>query len=242
MSPTSDPIELLRDLNPVSTSSLGALAAERADELLAKLRAGEIASQSVPPHRRRRYLLPTAVALAAAAVATGAYALVTRTATPQQSSPPASTEPPGTPAPVGRPVANAAQADALLSFNVVLPSNATAEYMNVYKWDGRQQLQGYYDTSPDGLYSLTEEPTQLSVGDLRQLAKEWKSKVVVVDGVHVLVREFSTPAPKETFVEWIRGDGATPVLTQLDGPWIEGQPFTEQQALSVAANIIGQGG
>lgn len=244
MTLSSDPIELVRDLNPVPTGSLQELAAQHKDELLAKLRAGEIAPRSIPPLRRRRYVHVAVVAVAAA-VAAGAYALAMQTGTPQQVSPPGATAPPGRPAPAGTPVANAAQADALLSFDVVLPSNVTPKYMNVYKWGGRQLLQGYYDTPSDGLYSVSEEPTTWTVTDLERRAADWSSgsaQIVMVDGVHVLVGFDRRTPGGETDVAWIRGDGASPVITWLVGPWIQGQSFTKQQALSVAADIIGQGG
>jgi hypothetical protein len=242
---SSDPIELVRDLNPVPTGSLQELAAERRDELLAKLRAGEIAPRSIPPLRRRRSVAVAVVAVVSA-VAAGAYALATQTGSAPQVLPPAPAAPrSGRPAPAGTPVANAAQADALLSFDVVLPSNVTPKYMNVYKWDGRQLLQGYYDTPSDGLYSVSEEPTTWTVTDLERRAAGWNTgsaQIVMVDGVHVLVGFDRRTPGGETDVAWIRGDGASPVITWLVGPWIEGRPFTRQQALAVAADIIGQGG
>jgi hypothetical protein len=244
MTLTSDPIRLVRDLNPVPTSSLRELAAERADELLTRLQTGAVSPPSIrPDHRRRRYLAVAAVAVAVAATVSVVFA--TQSGTPQQVFPPATSAPSGTPPPAGTPVANAAQADALLSFNVVLPSDATPKYMNVYKWDGRQQLEAYYDTASNGLYSLTEEPTSWTVTDLQQKANGWSTgsaEMVMVDGVHVLVGFDRLTPGGETDVAWIRGDGASPVITWLVGPWIEGQSFTNQQALAVAADIIGQGG
>jgi hypothetical protein len=244
---TSDPIQLVRDLNPVPKGSLRELAAERADELLTRLHAGVVSAPSIRrDHRWPRYL---AVAVTAA-VAVAVSVLATQSGTTHQVSPPSTTAlpagpPPMGPAPAGTPVASAAQADALLSFNVVLPSDATPQYMNVYKWDGRQQLQGYYDTASNGLYSVTEEPTTWSVTDLQQRANDWSTgsaQIVMVDGVHVLVGFDRITPGGETDVAWIRGNGASPVITWLVGPWIEGKSFTSQQALSVAADIIGQGG
>ena len=163
--------------------------------------------------------------------------------------PPSSTTTiPSQPAPGGTPVANAAQADALLPFHVVLPSDTTPAYMNVYKLGvGRQLLQAYFDTPAHGPYSLTEKPSDWTVADLRQMAKRWTAgpaKIVVVDGVHVLVEanDLRASVGREIAVSWIRGDGTSPVLTVLDGPWITGHVFTEQQALSIAADIIGHGG
>jgi hypothetical protein len=231
MTLTSDPIRVVRDLNPVPTGSVRELAAERADELLTRLRVGEVSTPSIRrEHGRRRYL---AVAVVAVAVAAAASVLTTQSGTPQQ------------PPPAGTPVASAAQADALLSFNVVLPSDASPQYMNVYRWDGRELLAAEYDSASDGLYDLSEEPTTWTVTDLQQWANDWSTgsaQIVMVKGVHVLVGFDKVTPGGETDVAWIRGDGASPVITWLTGPWIEGQSFTNQQALSVAADIIGQGG
>jgi hypothetical protein len=249
MTLTSDPIEVVRDRNPIPAGSLRGLADQRADELIARLRAGEIAAHPIRLDRRRgRYLAVTAIAVVAAAAAAAAYVLGTQTGTQRQVAPPALTAPSGGPAPAGTPVANAAQADALLPFDVVLPTDATPAYMNVYTFqDGRRQLEAYFDTPSAGVYGLEEEPTDQTVGDLQTLAKTWKAgsaQIVVVGGVHVLVLNTSaqSSSPQETDVGWIRGDGAGAVITWLQGPWIAGQPFTEHQALSVASDIIGQGG
>src|SRR5579871_6094621 len=236
-------MQVVRDLNPVPTGSLRELAAERADELLTRLHVGTVSPPSIHPDRRRRRYL--AVAVAAMILAAAVSVLATKSSTPQQVFPPATSAPFGGPAPAGTPVANAAQADALLSFNVVLPSDVTPQYMNVYKWDGRELLQAYYDTASNGLYDLSEEPMTWSVSDLQQRADDWSTgsaQIVTVHGVHVLVGFDNVTPGGETDVAWIRGDGASPVVTWLTGPWVEGQSFTTRQALSVAADIIGQGG
>jgi hypothetical protein len=217
MTLTPDPIRVVRDLNPVPTGSLRELAAERADELLTRLHAGAVSPPSIRlDPRRRRYL---AIAVAAMIVAAAVSVLAMK-------SPPTST-PSGGPGPVGTPVASAAQADALLSFNVVLPSDASPQYMDVYRWDGRELLQATYDSASDGLYQLTEEPTSWTVTDLQQRANDWSTgsaQIVTVDGVHVLVGFDKVTPGGETDVAWIRGDGASPVITWLTGPWIEGNP------------------
>ena len=244
MTTVSDAIDLVRQANPFPPGSLRELAAARTDELLTRLRAGEIPARQIRPMSHRKRLATAAVAALAAAAA-GAYLLATQ-AGGQQVSPPASTVIPSqTPPPPGTPVASASEADALLSFDVVLPSDATPENMNVYKWDGRQQLQADYNTPTNGLYTLTEEPTSWTVADLERMANDWNTgsaEIVMVGGVHVLVGFDSRTPGGETDIAWIRGDGDSPVITWLVGPWVEGQSFSKQQALSVAADLIGQGG
>src|SRR5436190_9244245 len=56
---------------------------------------------------------------------------------------------------IGTPVANAAEADALLPFNVVLPSNATATSLTVIQTT--QEFYGHFDSSTDGTYVLDEQ-------------------------------------------------------------------------------------
>jgi hypothetical protein len=243
MTMTSDPIDLIRHANPFPRGSLRELSPERTDELLAQLRAGAVPARRVGAMSRRKRHLAIAVALTAAAAA-GAYLLASHS-----GRSPASGGKQG--APVGTPVANASQADALLPFDVVLPSDmkplTPEEDMEVHKYDdGRQALQANLYNTPNGTYSLQEqqEPTSWTLADLEKLrppAWSAQSAMVMVDGVHVLV---SVDRAGQTTAGWIRGDGPSPVTTWLAGPWDTdpGQSFTKQQALSVAADIISQGG
>lgn len=245
MNNTVDPIDVLRDLNPVPTGSLRELAAARAEHLLPKLRADEIAAPPIRPYRRRRYVAATTVSAAAlAAASVGVYLLATQAGTSQVSPPASTVSPRGGPLSSPTPVTNAAAADAFLPFQVVLPSNVKPTSLGVYQQ--AHQLVASYDTPGDGAYELAENPTNETVADLQKLAKTWKvgrAEIVVVDGVHVLVQAESVKSVgRNVTVSWIRGDGTTSVLTWLQGPWIGGRTFTEQQALSVAANMIGQGG
>src|SRR5207245_9317956 len=144
------------------------------------------------------------------------------------------------------PVANAAAADALLPFNVVLPSNATPTSLTVSVEDNA--LNGHFDTTPDGSYVLDEQQSNWTVGDLQRLHQHWHPdathSVVVINGVHVLIQAWSNGSVE---AQWLRGDGASHVLSWVEGPDTEqgqasGQTFSEQQALSVASDIISQGG
>ncbi len=146
----------------------------------------------------------------------------------------------------GTPVANAAAADALLPFNVVLPSNATPTSLTVSV--DPQALLGQFDTTPDGSYVLDEQQSNLTVGDLQRLDQHWHPdathSVVVINGVHVLIQEWRDGSAE---AQWFRGDGADQVLSWVEGPDTEqgqasGQTFSKQQALSVASDIINQGG
>jgi len=248
MNMTSDPIDLVRHADPYPPGSLRELSAERTDELLTRLRAGAVPARRIHPlSRRKRHLAIAAAAVLAAGAVAGAF-LATYSGRPHVSPPTSG----GLKGPtVGTPVANAAQADALLPFDVVLPSSmkplAPEEDMEVYKYDdGRQALQAYFYNTPNGTYSLQEEqePTSWTIADLEKLrppAGFAQSAMVMVGGVHVLV--WVDRAGQVTAV-WIRGDGASPVTTTLAGPWDTdaGQSFSKQQALGVAADIIGQGG
>ena len=146
------------------------------------------------------------------------------------------------------PVANAAAADALLPFNVVLPSNATPTSLSVSV--DSEALLGHFDTTPNGTYILNEQQNNLNwtVGDLQRLDQYWHPHathtVVVVKGVRVLVQEWNNGSVE---AQWFRGDGADHVLSFVKGPdteqgQAEGQTFSKQQALAVASDIISQGG
>jgi hypothetical protein len=139
------------------------------------------------------------------------------------------------------PVASVAAANALLSFSVVLPSNATPTQMSVYTRRA-DEFGASFDT-PTESYSLVEATTtDWTVADLQRLAQTWPGaihEIVSVSGVPVLVH--GDPDGYTTAV-WIRGEGESSVYTAVQGPGVAGQTFSEQDALSVAANIIAQGG
>jgi hypothetical protein len=184
----------------------------------------------------RRLGIAAAAALAAAAV--GAYVLA---ASPERTH----TQPQDVfVAPI--PVANAPAADALLPFNVVLPSNATPTSLTVS--EQAQALYGRFDSTPDGSYVLDEQASTETVADLQKLDQFWHPnathKVVFVDGVHIVIQGWSDGSLE---AQWFRGDGASHVLSWVEGPDTEGgqasaRTFSEQQALSVASDIISQGG
>jgi hypothetical protein len=144
------------------------------------------------------------------------------------------------------PVANAAAADTLLPFNVVLPTNATSTSLTVSKQS--QALLGHFDSPTDGSYVLDEQSSDWTVADLQKLDQFWHPhathKVVIVDGVHVLIQAWSDGSLE---AQWFRGDGAGHVLSWVEGPDTtqgssSGQTFGEQQALSLASDIISRGG
>src|SRR5947209_7043161 len=86
MNATLDPIDFVCRLNPVPAGSLRDLAAERADELLARLQASELANRSVSaPRRQHAYYLAVAAAVLTAVGAAG-YAVGTRSGLQQTSS------------------------------------------------------------------------------------------------------------------------------------------------------------
>lgn len=222
----------------------------------------EIAWQSERPPRsarlrvaplRLRYAMPAIGVIVAAAVSAYVWATPARSPQPRTSGP-ASTIPngPGVYGPVKppTPVPDAAAADALLPFQVVLPSSEKPTSLGVYASQGVPQLSGYFDTPSTGPYVLVEQPVgNETVALLEQTAKQWRAgpihRIVLVGGVHVLLQGSSDGS---LTASWIRGDGAAPVFTWIQGPedathgQLMAQTFTEQQALSVAANIIDQGG
>ena len=146
------------------------------------------------------------------------------------------------------PVANAEAADALLPFNVVLPSNATPTSLTVSVQ--AKAVDGHFDATPNGTYVLQEQQNSLNwtIADLRRLDQQWHPdathSVVVIEGVHVLTQEWNDGSVE---AQWFRGDGADDVLSFVEGPDTQqgranGQTFSKQQALSVASDIIRQGG
>jgi hypothetical protein len=144
------------------------------------------------------------------------------------------------------PVADAAAANALLPFTVVLPTDAAPTSMGVY--EESHQLAAYFDTPASGPYNLVEGPTTETVAMLRETAKRWRvgpiREIDVVDGVDVLLQGWSDGS---LVASWIRLDGGSKILTWVRGPetaergQVEGT-FTKQQALAVADDIIAQGG
>lgn len=244
---TADPIELVRRSNPVPPGSLREVAASSVEEVLSRVRTNEITPSPVrlPQPTRTAYLVIAALLAAGGA---GAYAFLAQLST---------TTGPSRPLSGGITVTTAAEADAVLPFSVVLPSNLTPVDMTAFPQSAGiangPELIANFNTRAYGVFQLTEHQTDWTVARLQEFATQWKrgpADVQIVDGVHVLIG--SEPAPsgaapagsagEDSFAIWIRGDGASPVLTTLDGPGIEGQPFTEQQALAVAADIISQGG
>jgi hypothetical protein len=217
-------------------------------------RAAETPRQAAGRLTRRRIALALAVCIAVAASAVAFSGLLGSSSAPSSRT---ITTPPSRPLGGGTTVRTAAEADTVLPFSVVLPSKATPVDMTAYPQSAGlaqgSELIANFNTSSEGVFELVEYPTDWTVAHLQTMADQWKggpAHVQIVDGVHVLIRSQplpSGPAPpgsagNEISATWIRGDGTSPVLTVVDGPWNEGQPFTEQQALAVAANIISQGG
>jgi hypothetical protein len=144
------------------------------------------------------------------------------------------------------PVADAAAADGLLPFKVVLPSDTTPTSLGVLEQG--HQLDAYFDTPASGPYELVEGPTAETVAVLRETAKQWTvgpiHEIDVVDGVDVLLQGWSDGS---LVASWIRLDGGSKILTWVRGPetaergQVEGT-LTKQQALAVVADIIAQGG
>lgn len=87
---------------------------------------------------------------------------------PSSLNPPSRAEPLRSPTPV----ADAAAADALLPFKVVLPMNASPTSMGVY--ERSHSLDAYFDTEASGPYTLVEEPTTETVDMLKETAKMWR--------------------------------------------------------------------
>lgn len=250
MSNVFDPIEFLRDHNPVPPGVLRETAARQAEELLARLRADEIGVRRIQaPHRRRGYLVAAALVVAGAAAA--ASGLLLSQGGQRSQSPPlevGSEGPPpdftGNPLALSMPAASAAAADAALPFKVVLPSNATPTGMWVTipakTPELSRQVVADFDTPADGIYQLTEQVSNMTVDQLRYWSQNCTTctiqKLVIVDAVHVLV--LATP-DRALGVYWVRGDGRMPVLTQVIGPYGK---FAEQSALSIAGDIISRQG
>lgn len=136
-----------------------------------------------------------------------------------------------------------AAADARLPFHVVLPS---AKPTGMWTTDSTRtpvvsrQVVADFRTPIEGVFQLSEKPTDWTVASLRSWADRCTTctiqKVVLVRGVHVLV--MASPGGALA-VSWIRGDGARPLLTSVIGPY---RRFTQESALAVAADVIRRGG
>ena len=143
-------------------------------------------------------------------------------------------------------VSDVTAADALLPFSVVLPSNATPTEMQVgdpkvIPTSGAW-LSAQFETSADGSYQVYERATDATPATLQDWAQEAQNcssctaRVEVVEGVHVLVVQ-SPVSGLQLF--WVRGDGTSPVLTQLIWP---GGASSEQVSLSIAGDMISRSG
>lgn len=151
-------------------------------------------------------------------------------------------------------VANTDEADAQLPFKAVLPSDATPTEMQVSSPDqtaaSSAWLVAHFDTDATGSYQLSEYSTDATVGTLQQWAETSDGNcsdcttqhVVTEDGVHVLVLASPVIGLR---VYWVRGDGTSPVLTEID--WSTDMPANNvvpspNAALAIAGDIISQGG
>jgi hypothetical protein len=174
-------------------------------------------------------------------LATVAQSIVDRSRA-SSSSPPIAAGP----AEGATPVADAAAANALLPFNVVLPADATPTSLGVLEQS--HQLDAYFDTPTSGPYNLVEGPSSVTVAMLRETATRWTvgpiHEIDVIDGVDVLLQGWSDGS---LAASWIRPAGPSRILTWIEGPETAergqvGGTFTKQQALAVARDIIGRGG
>jgi hypothetical protein len=158
---------------------------------------------------------------------------------------------PGKPTSVS--VSNVDEANARLPFKAVLPSNVaptggidvpiSGEPSDASGW-----LTATFDTDA-GSYLLSESSSNATVETLQQWAalsaekcSNCSQQVVTEDGVHVLVLASPVFGLR---LQWVRGDGTSPVLTELD--WSRSMPAnnvipSQQAALAIAGDIIRQGG
>ena len=202
---------------------------------------------------RMRRITAIAVMLAATA-AIAVTALVLTTGSARVQSHPADTDvadmpPPNFtaphPIPNGLAVSSASAADSVVPFQVVLPSDATptaiwATDPTIIPANGRS-IVAQFKTPGTGVYQIDERPAgSWSLSTLDWWAQNCQTcttqKVVTIQGIHVLV--MATPGQSLT-VEWIRGDGTTPVLTSIAGPF---DTFTETAALDIAGSLISKNG
>lgn len=149
-------------------------------------------------------------------------------------------------------VSNVDQANARLPFTAVLPSNATPTDIQVPISTQPSASSGWltaqFDTT-GGSFQLNESSSSDTVTTLQQWASTSAQKcsnctqqVVTQDGVHVLILASPIIGLR---LAWVRGDGSSPVLTELD--WSPDMPAnnlipSQQAALAIASDIIRQGG
>jgi len=154
-------------------------------------------------------------------------------------------------------VSTVEEADARLPFKAVLPSDATPTGgiqvpIAGQPTDASGWLTATFD-SADGSYLLSQYSSDATVATLQQWAagsaegciggaNNCTTEVVTEDGVHVLVVESPVFGLR---LQWIRGDGASPVMTELD--WRRDMPAnnvipSHEAALAIAGDIIRQGG
>jgi hypothetical protein len=187
-----------------------------------------------------------AVAVAATAIAVPLVLGNSGSRVPVRRAPGAEPVEPG-----GISVSTIDEANAHLPFNAVLPSDATPiagiQVSSAGKpSDSSGAVQANFDTDA-GNYMLSEYTSDATVETLQQWATEecegcTTQEVVTEDGVHVLVLESSVFGLR---LQWIRGDGASPVMTELD--WSRDMPAnnvvpSQQSALAIVGDIIHQGG
>ncbi len=139
-----------------------------------------------------------------------------------------------------------AAAQKLLPFDAVFPSEATPISLAVFK--PSHQLMAFFNTSATGPYELVEGPSDETVAMLEETAKRWTvgpiHEIDLVDGVEVLLQGSSDGS---LTASWLRSDSGSTILTWIQGPetaargQVDGT-FTKQQALSIASDVIAQGG
>jgi len=143
-------------------------------------------------------------------------------------------------------VDGAAAAQKLLPFQAVLPSQAAPTSLAVL--EPSHQLMAFFNTSATGPYELVEGPSDETVAMLEETAKQWTvgpiHEIDVIDGVEVLLQGSSDGS---LTASWLRSDSGSTILTWIQGPETaeQGQvdgTFTKQQAISIASDVIAQGG
>jgi len=143
-------------------------------------------------------------------------------------------------------VDSAAAAQKLLPFAAVLPSEEAPTSLAVF--ESSHQLMAFFNTSATGPYELVEGPSDETVAMLEETAKRWTvgpiHEIDLVDGVEVLLQGSSDGS---LTASWLRSGSGTTILTWIQGPetaargQVDGT-FTKEQALSIAGDVIAQGG
>jgi len=150
-------------------------------------------------------------------------------------------------------VANVDEADARLPFKAVLPSDATpAAGIDVPIAGKPSDSSGWLTAdihSDAGGYLLSESTSDATVETLQhwaaqsaEICSNCEQEVVTEAGVHVLVL---TSPVFGLRLQWVRGDGAEPVLSELD--WRTDMPAhnaipSREAALAIAGDMTRQGG